>query len=100
MMTQPTIPATVLEFDACIDLTQHNTPTGIAGADAVRRVREAVEALPGAAWISVEWCGPAPPSLSWLRLFRRGDGRERTEEPAFRELRERIAHLVHAGGRA
>jgi len=98
MIAPPTPPAALLEFDACIDLNQHNTPAGIAGEEAVRRVRAAVEDLPGAAWVSVEWCAPSPSTLSWLRLFRRGDGRERTEEPAFQDLRERITRLVRAGG--
>ena len=98
MIARPTPPDALLEFDACIDLTGHNTPAGIAGEEAVRRVRAAVEALPGAAWVSVEWCEPSPSSLIWLRLFRRGDARERTGEPAFQELRERITRLVRAGG--
>jgi hypothetical protein len=81
------------EFDACIDLTVHNVSTGDPQS-AVARVRSEVEALPGASWISVEWYGAPPPGLSWLRLFRRGDGRERADEAGFAEMRERIAAIV------
>lgn len=61
-------------FDVCIDLTVHIVPAGISPAVAVARVREAVERVPGAGWISVEWCGDAPASAPWLRLFRQGNG--------------------------
>jgi hypothetical protein len=84
------------EFDACIDLSVHNT----AGADAdsaVARVRREVGAIPGANWISVEWCGSVPAGMRWLHLFRRGDGRDRTDEAEFYETRSRIDAIVRAG---
>lgn len=66
------------EFDACIDLTVHNVPAGVPSDVAVSRVRAAVEKLPGAAWISVEWCGEAPESPLWLRLFKAGNGQQQS----------------------
>ena len=65
-------------FDACIDLTIHNVPAGISSVVAVARVREAVEKVPGAGWVSVEWCGDAPASGLWLRLFKQGNGQQQS----------------------
>ncbi len=79
-------------FDACIDLTMRTVPEGIAPPVAVERVRSAVEELPGAEWISVEWCGDAPGD--WLRVFPAGVGREQ-EDGEWAELAERITATVH-----
>jgi hypothetical protein len=66
-----------LDFDASIDLC------GNASKGAVDQVRQAVEGLAGAHWISVEWCGPLPtfegdmqeiPADRWLRVWRWGSG--------------------------
>ena len=62
----------MLQFDASIDLTEHNTPPGMAPAIAVERVREAVGAMTGAGWVSVGWCGGAPAAASWVRVFKQG----------------------------
>ena len=74
-------------FDACIDLTTRTVPAGMAPPDAVARVRSAVEALPGAGWISIEWSGDVPGD--WLRVFPAGVGSEQ-EEGEWADLREQI----------
>ena len=79
-------------FDACIDLTVRTVPEAIAPGDAVERVRSAVEALPGAGWISVEWHGDAPGR--WLRVFPVGVAREQ-EDGEWAELAERITATVY-----
>jgi hypothetical protein len=63
-----------MEFDASIDLVADHLPKGLSSNEAVQRAREAVEALPGAGWISVEYCGDIP-SVRWIRLFQRGRGK-------------------------
>lgn len=65
-------------FDCSIDLTMHTVPSTVPPDQAIRRVRKAIEALPGAGWISVTWCGDAPPELPWLRLYQPGEGGEQT----------------------
>ena len=60
------------KFDASIDLLTRLVPSDIPSAAAVERVRSAVERLPGANWISVEWCGDVPGSPPWLRLYKSG----------------------------
>ena len=62
----------MVQFDTSVDLTEHNIPPGMAPAVAVERVREAVGAMTGAGWVSVEWCGGAPAEASWVRVFKRG----------------------------
>jgi hypothetical protein len=64
-------------FDASIDLTVHTVPASIPPDAAVQRVRTAVEALDGAAWVSVAWCGDCPPGLPWLRVWAAGDSTPR-----------------------
>ncbi len=66
-----------MDFDASIDLTTDVVPAHIPPQDAVTRVRTAVEGLPGAFWVSVEWCGTLPPvgwPVDWVRIYRRGRG--------------------------
>ena len=98
-------PATVVamtSFDACLDLTVRVVPGGTPPKVAVERVRSAVQALPGAAWISVEWCGDAPGESRWLRVFPEGEGAEQWDG-TWADLRERITATVrHAldGGAA
>ncbi len=62
----------MLQFDASVDLTEHNIPPGMPPALAVERAREALGALTGAGWVSVEWCGGAPAGASWARAYKRG----------------------------
>ncbi len=62
----------MLQFDASVDLTEHNIPPGMPPAVAVERARAALGALTGAGWVSVEWCGGAPAEASWVRIFKRG----------------------------
>ena len=42
------------EFDACIDVGPYNMPAGYDPEAAIQTMRHAVEAIPGARWISVE----------------------------------------------
>ena len=60
-------------FDASIDLTIHTVPPGTQPSVAVERVRDAVADLPGARWVSVEWCGDAPASLPWIAVYEPGN---------------------------
>ena len=62
----------MLQFDASVDLTERNIPPGMPPAIAVERVREAIGAMTGAGWVSIEWCGGAPAEASCLRVFKRG----------------------------
>ncbi len=89
-----------MEFDASIDLVASQVPDWLPPEDAVRRVREAVEALPGAGWVSVEWCGNAP-HVRWIRLYRPGHGAV-MEGPPWDHLQARIeavvGHAIAANG--
>jgi hypothetical protein len=49
-----------MDFDASIDLPTDVVASPIPLHQAADRVRLAVEQLPGAFWISVEWCGQMP----------------------------------------
>ncbi len=80
-------------FDASIDLTIHSVPTGIDVAEAVVRVRAAVDDVPGANWVSVEWCSDAPAFLPWLTLYMPGCGIPLTGE-RFTHLARRIEAVV------
>ena len=60
-----------MEFDALIDLVDTHLPIGMEPDQAVRRVRDAVKALPGARYVSVIWHGNTPP-LQRLTLYRQG----------------------------
>ena len=62
----------MLQFDASVDLTEQNIPPGMPPAIAVERAREALEALTGAGWVSVKWCGRAPAEASWTRVYNWG----------------------------
>ena len=68
-------------------------PATVPSKAAVARVRTAVEAMPGAGWISVEWCGDAPGESRWLRVFPAGDGREQWDG-VWEGVWERIATAV------
>lgn len=57
-----------MTFDACIDLLARDVPRGMSAADAVRAVRQAVEALPGASWIDVEFLGEGFPPRDLVQL--------------------------------
>ena len=65
----------MLLFDASVDLTEHNIPPGMPPTIAVERAREALGALTGVGWVSVEWCGEAPAEASWARAYK-GSGHE------------------------
>ena len=67
-------------WDASIDLTSavlQDEP----GPLPIERVRAAVEALEGAAFVSVEDCRGAPANLRWLTLYEPGDARPRSGGP-------------------
>lgn len=61
------------EFDTSIDLTTAILPKGIQPDVAVQRVSDAVADLPGARWVSVEWCGDVPASLPWVTVYEPGN---------------------------
>lgn len=63
-------------LNACIDLTRDYIPEGADARHEVQWVREAVEAMPGAAWISLMDCGMAPSHLPWIRVFPVAGGRQ------------------------
>ena len=67
-------------------------PTGLSSREGVQRAREAVETLPGAGWISVEYCGHYPLG-EWIRLFRRGRG-EVMEGGPWDRLRADVAAAI------
>ena len=62
----------MLQFDATVDFIEHNIPPGMPPTIAVKRAREALAALTGSGWVSVEWCGGAPAEASWARVYKRG----------------------------
>jgi hypothetical protein len=62
-----------MEFDASLDLRADLVPDNLTPREAVELVRAAVEALPGAGWISVAWCGHCPP-VPWVRVYKPGRG--------------------------
>jgi hypothetical protein len=82
-------------FDCSIDLTKHHpVPADLAPSQAAELVRAAIEALPGARWVSVEWCGDTPPDLPWLRVYALGDGREQSGG-VWSELADSLRMIVH-----
>lgn len=83
-----------MEFDASIDLVADHLPEGLPSRDGVQRAREAVEALPGAGWISIEYCGHYPPG-EWIRLFRPGRG-EVMEGGPWDQLRANVVATIAA----
>jgi hypothetical protein len=81
-----------MEFDASIDLFADHLPDGLSSKEGVERAREAVEALPGAGWISVEYCGHYQPG-EWIRIFRPGRG-EIMEGGLWDQLQANVAATV------
>jgi len=81
------------EFDACIDLVAAIVPARFEPQVAVVLVRSAVERIPGANWISVEWCGNSPQTDSFIRVFARGHGKIREDGP-YAQAREQIRHAL------
>lgn len=53
-------------------VTDDIVPPGMRPHEAVYRVRTAVEAIPGAGWVSVDYSGLVPPDLPWIVLHRPG----------------------------
>jgi hypothetical protein len=56
----------MIAFDAEIGLTKQNTPPGMRSAEALDRVKQAIEALPGAGNVSVTWCSRPSPTHKWV----------------------------------
>lgn len=57
-------------FDALIALAPDMLPPGSSRADAVRAVRAAVQAMPGAGWVGVEYHGvPSGLGLRWVEVL-------------------------------
>ncbi len=68
-----------MAFDCSVDLTaRHPIPAEVPPSAAAGLVRTGIEALPGARWISFDWCGDAPPDLPWLGVYAVGDCREKS----------------------
>jgi hypothetical protein len=80
------------KFDASIDLIRRDIPPSIPPHAAVDAVRGAVEALPGAQRVRVEYCGTGHPSIPSERLIRiwewRGGYRHPDEARIARIVRE------------
>ena len=56
-------------FDVTVDIPDEVVPAGMRPHQAVYRVREAVEAMPGARWVSVDYSGLLPPGIPWIVLY-------------------------------
>ena len=57
-------------FDALVALAPDMLPPGASRAEAVRAVRAAVQAMPGAGWVGVEYHGvPSGLGLRWVEVF-------------------------------
>jgi hypothetical protein len=82
-----------MDFDATIDLAKCHCRPGLRPRDAVDAVRAAVEALPGANWISVDYGGDWQP-VRWIVLYQPGSGRP-LEDACSELLRQEIAIAVH-----
>ena len=62
-----------MQFDASIDITEAILPPGCTiPPDAVELVGAAIQALPGASWVSVEVCLGVPAGLPWIAVYRPG----------------------------
>jgi hypothetical protein len=83
----------VMNWDASIDIgSAHLEPGCPAPGEAVQRVRQAVERMPGAGSISVAWCG-AVPAKGWLRVYPRGHYLE-PEGPEWECVRRQVQRIV------
>ena len=81
-------------FDVSIDITEAVLTSGSPmPPDAAKRVRNAVQALPGAGWVSVEVCDGTPPGLLWLALYRPG-GSERLDGGEWDEIARSVEKAV------
>lgn len=63
-----------IEFDVTVGLCAWHL-RGRADADptgAVAAIREAIERLPGANWIDVEFWGPCSATANWVQVYPRG----------------------------
>ncbi len=80
-------------WDASIDIgPAHLEPGCPAPGEAVQRVRQAVERMPGAGAVSVAWCGPIP-AKGWLRVYPRGQYLE-PEGPEWERVRRQVQRTV------
>lgn len=63
-------------FDVSVDLLDRMLPPpdATSDAEAVYRVRAAVQAIPGAKYVSLEVCRGVPGNPIWLRIYRPGNG--------------------------
>ena len=82
------------EFDAVIDLGPRDMPAGADPAAAVRAVRAAVSAMPGAKWINVgRHDGSIPAGLPWMRVFPTGSSVV-PDGPGWDQVRADVAEAV------
>lgn len=61
-----------ISFDATVDIPESFMPPGMRPYEAVYRGREALEAMPGAGWVSVDYAGIIPPEVPWIVLYAAG----------------------------
>ena len=86
----PASPSVATAFDAVISVGPYNLPPGIAPSRAVAAIRQAVQAMPGACWISVEHHG-AGSGDGAVEVFPAG-----TSRPSDDTLRRRVEAAVLA----
>ncbi len=67
--TDRELPEEIHYFDATIDLPIGMVPDHLTPREVVSLVRRAVQAMPGAAWISVDYAGDVSATLPWLTLY-------------------------------
>jgi hypothetical protein len=65
----------MIKFDASIDLTPRMIPDGVDVQAALVATRRAVQTLPGANWISVEYYAEVSATIPWIRVFLPGNSR-------------------------
>ncbi len=82
-----------MNWDATIDsVAAHLEPGRTTPGEAIERVRQAVERIPGAGAISVAWCGPVP-AKGGLRIYPHGQYLE-PEGPEWESVRRQVQHTV------
>ncbi len=61
-----------MRFDVSVDLTHGTMPPGMPLDLAVAKVQDAIRAIPGAEFVSVEDCRGAPTTLRWVTTYKPG----------------------------
>jgi len=82
-----------MNWDASIDIgSAHLEPGCPAPREAIKRVRQAVQRMPGAGSVSVAWCGTVPAD-GWLRVYQPGRYLE-PEGPEWECVRRQVQRTV------